>query len=187
MKFNRVATPRDTATTPAAHLIRRIGDLEVPAAGTWDIVPASHVGLTIEGRRDAPARATIIDGALRVGRDPEHSELRLAFAGPDTMSLVGRSTMVEADPHGTSKWSIGGTLTSGGCAEPVQLALTYHGVFRSAGRSWAWFSGAGTVGTPRRLSPWRRSPAAGQRLIVLDLLFDSPAVLIRSNDTRQAA
>jgi hypothetical protein len=187
MKFNRVATPRDTATTPAAHLIRRMGDLEVPAAGTWDIVPASHVGLTIEGRRDAPARATVIDGALRVGRDPERSEFRLAFAGPDTMSLVGRSTMVEADHHGKSTWSIGATLSSGGCAEPVQLALTYHGVFRSGGRSRAWFSGAGTVGAPRRLPRWRRSSAAGQRLLILDLLLDSPAVLIRSDVARQAA
>lgn len=187
MKTNAVATPRDTTATPFAHLTRRVGDLEVPAAGTWEIVPASHVGITIEGQRNHPARVSIVDGALRIGRDPVHSEFRLALAGPETMSLVGRPTLVEADHHGMSRWSIAGTLTSGGCAEPVQLALTYHGVFQSAGRSWAWFSGTGAFGAPRRVTRWRRSSGAGQRLVVLDLLLNSPAVLIRSDDTRQAA
>jgi hypothetical protein len=187
MKYNTVASPRDTSITPSTRLIRRVGDLEVPAVGTWEVVPASHVGLAIDGSSDLPVRMSIIDGALRIGRDPERSEFRLALAGPEAMSIVGRPTLVEADHHGMSSWSIAGTLTRGGFAEPVQLALTYHGVFRSGSRSWAWFSGTGAFGARRCGSRLRRSSGSGRRRVVLDLLLNTPAVLVRSDDARQAA
>ena len=187
MSFNTVATPSDTTVATPVQLTRRVGDLEVPAAGMWGVVLASHVGLAVEGHRNPPVRVEIVDGSLRIGKDPEQSEFRLALTGPETMTLVGRPTLVETDHHGMSRWSIAGTVARVGIREPMQLELTYHGVFRSPGRSWAWFSGTGTFGAADRPSRRRRSCGAGRRVVVLDLLLDSPTVLVRYDAARQAA
>ena len=178
MKSDTLA-PREIHNTRPAHLVRRRDDLEVPAVGTWEVMTVSHAAVALEGRPDVPVRVAIVDGTLRIADNPEQSELRLALAGPDMMTIVGRPTLVAADRQGMSRWSIAGTFARGGTAEPVQLTLTYHGVFRSTGRTWAWFSGTGALGVPGRGSRCRRSPSAGCRMVVLDLLLDTPTVLVR--------
>ena len=70
--------------------------------------------------------------------------------------------------------AVAGTLTHAGRAEPMVVALSYHGVFRTRGRAWAWFSGSGVVETAADPRRWRRRPKVERRLVVLDVLFDRP-------------
>jgi hypothetical protein len=161
------------SATTIANLVRRLGDREVPASGTWTVVPTSHVALA-RGRGDHPVPVRIVDGAFEIDERPERSTIHLALGGPHPMTFLGRATRVAAN-HGMSEWSIAGTLTRDRRAEPMAFTVTYHGVFRSSGRAWAWFSGSGAVETPTKRRWWRRSHNVERTLVVLDLLLDSPA------------
>ena len=162
-------------TTTIANLVRRLGDLEVPVSGRWTLVPSSHVAIALPGRSDVPVPARILDGAFELEDVLEHSKIELTLDGPDAMTFVGQPTSVVANRHGLSEWSIVGTLAREGRGEPMAFTVSYHGVFRSRGRAWAWFSGSGAVESPVHGSWWRRSQHVERRLVVLDLLLDSPA------------
>ena len=179
-------TPATTTTTTASDnnspttstiiggLVRRLGDLEVPVAGTWPVVPTSYVAIALSGRRDHPVQLRILGGAFAVGEHPAHSELRLILDGEDEMTFVGQPTEVRADRHGLSQWTMTGTLTGDDRTVPMALTISYHGVYRSRGRSWAWFSGTGVLQVPRTRSWGRMSSDFERRMVVVDVLFDSP-------------
>ena len=164
-------TPLNITTIP--NLVRRLGELEVPAKGAWPLVRTSHVAIA-DSRPDHPIRVRIVSGAFEIDHWPELSTIRMELDGSVPMSFVGRPTSVVANRHGMSEWSIAGTLTRGGQAEPTVLKLNYHGVFRSRGRAWAWFSGSGAVDGLKSGGRWRRFCKPVRRLVVLDVLFDRP-------------
>ena len=167
-------SPTATTTTTIGGLARRLGDLEVPVAGTWSVVPTSYVAIVLTGRRDHPVQLRILGGAFAIEEHPAHSELRLSLDGADGMTFVGQPTEVRADLHGLSQWSITGTLTGDDRTVPMALTISYHGVYRSRGRAWAWFSGTGDLQVPRTRSWGRMSSDFERRIVVVDLLFDSP-------------
>jgi hypothetical protein len=125
-------------------------------------------------RPDHPIPLRILGGSLEIDARPERSMLRAVLAGPDVATFVGQPTSVEPDRHGLSVWRIAGTLVHGDDADPMRVTVAYHGVFRSRGRAWAWFSGSGALETSGRRSWWRRAPRVDRRLVVLELLLDTP-------------
>jgi hypothetical protein len=177
MRTNTVVETAPSSTpslTAVARLVRRLGDLEVPAPGTWPVLSASHVAIAAVGRGDHPIPMRIVGGALDVHETPERSTISLELRSPAAMTFVGRSTTVEANQHGMSRWSFAGQLSHEGGTEPMQVSVTYHGVYRTTGRTWAWFSGTGAarpLGRRSWLRPWSR---AGRRLVVMDLLLNGP-------------
>ena len=138
-------------------------------------MPTSHVAIA-RGRTDHPIRRRIIGGDFDIGHLPELSSLRIDLGGPEAMTFTGQPTAVTADRHGGSAWSIAGVLTHAGHAELMEFTLSYHGVFRSEGGAWAWFSGSGCVETPTKRRRWRLARKVERRLVVLDLLFEKPGV-----------
>ena len=169
--------PASTATTPFpttdSDLIRRLGDLEVPAPGQWSLVPTSHVAIAL-GQLHQPTPLRVINGGFDIADRPDDSTIRLELTGPDPMTFLGRPTMVARNRQGMSDWWIAGTLTHHGRPDTTLLTISYHGVFRTRGRAWAWFSGTGALETPDT-TRWRRSQRVERRPVVLDLLFDSPS------------
>ncbi len=109
------AAPSGTPSLSAvARLVRRVGDLEVPAPGTWPVLPASHVAIATVGRGDRPIPMRIVGGALDVHETPERSTNSLELRSPAAMTFVGRSTTVETNQHGMSRWSSPATVTRSG-------------------------------------------------------------------------
>ena len=160
-----------SSTTTIPRLVRRLGELEVPASGTWQLVPTSHVAIA-QRRRDLPIPMRIVAGAFEVHERPEQSTIRMVLDGGE-VTFVGSPTRVVADRHGLSEWSVAGILTRGATSDRMTFTVSYHGVFRSRGRSWAWFSGSGAVERPRHRR-LRRTPTIERQLVVLDVLLDSP-------------
>ena len=179
---NELATSSAPGATAIDDLIRRRGDLEVPALGTWSVVRASHVGLALAGRRDHPVPATVVDGTFDIQEDPELSEVHLHLRGPDAMTFLGTPTKVVGNRHGFSEWSIAGTLTHDGRAEAMTFTVSYHGVFATRSGAWAWFAGTGVVETPQKRAWWRRSDRVERRMVVLDLLLKAPSSPSRTED-----
>jgi hypothetical protein len=161
-----------TITDVSAGFVRYVDDIEVPSPGSWSVLRTSHVAIA-DSRPDHPVPTRIIDGSLAVAEHPEQSTIVLHLHGREPMTFVGGPTKVNADRRGMSRWSIAGTLQCGGLAEPMTLALSYHGVFRSRGHARAWFSGSGAVEASPRRNRWRRSSKPARRLVVVDLLFDA--------------
>ena len=148
--------------------IRRIGDLEIPATGTWSVVRASSVTRSSErGLRQIHVYA----GRFEIGDDPSESSLRLDL---DDSTLVAGAARVSPDRHGMSEWHLEGHAQDVNGHTPLALTLNYHGVFRRGIDVWAWLSGTGTIGTPPARRGLRRS-SSGDKL-VFDLLFTAPDV-----------
>jgi hypothetical protein len=125
-------------------------------------------------RRDPLIARRVVDGAIDIDETPDQSSMRLTVAGPDDMTFQGRPTRVVPNHHGMSEWAIEGALTHDERSTPMTLVVSYHGVYRSSGRVWAWFSGRGAVVVPSPPRWWRRSHRTERATVVLDLILDPP-------------
>ena len=150
--------------------IRRIGDLEIPATGTWSVVRASSVARSA-GRRSGMKQIHVYAGRLEIGDDPSASSLRLDL---DDSTLVAGNAQVSPDRHGMSEWHLEGHAQNVDGHTPLELTLNYHGVFRRGVDVWAWLSGTGTIGSPSGRRGLRRSDSGDK--LVFDLLFSAPDV-----------
>lgn len=166
-----VGVPRPGDPSP---LVGRLADVEVPAAGAWTLVPASHVAIAPSA--DArPVEIAVRGGLLISTPTIEEGTLHLAL-GPDGATMyTGTPVRVVATTFGLVEWSIEGVLTDDRGTVPMTLTLGYHGVYRQARRAWAWFTGSGQVDRAA-VTP---SATAGCEVVV-DLLFEAPPHLSNS-------
>jgi hypothetical protein len=165
--------PTTTAPTVVADLIRRNRDLEIPSPGLWRMAPGSYVAIAPSRREPLVARR-VLEGAIDIDETPDQSSMRFTVAGPDEMTFQGRPTRVVANHHGMSEWAIEGALTHNEQSSPMTLVVSYHGVYRSSGRVWAWFSGRGAVVVPSQPRRWRSSRRNERATVALDLILDPP-------------
>jgi hypothetical protein len=108
-------------------------------------------------------------GRFEVGGDPRESSLRLDL---DDSTLVAGAARVSPDRHGMSEWHLEGHAQNVDGHTPLEVTLSYHGVFRRGIDIWAWMSGTGTIGSPSARRGLRRS--SGPDKLVFDLLFTAP-------------
>ena len=108
--------------------VRTAARLELPAEGRWTIPP--HRTGNLASRTDGRVAGEFIVGATQTA-------LRLCVdnvAGTTTID----SRLESADDAG--HWTFRGTALHDGSEVPVELAVTYHGVFRRNGRTSAWLT-----------------------------------------------
>lgn len=160
------ATPDRPATraTPARILVRDVDGLEVPAPGVWPLLAASAIR-----RRRGPTTIDlpIHQGWLEVADDPRTSWMRI-----DTDDVLLETTSAIVAPHAfeASAWQLDGIAEGAGARRPLRLDLVYCGVFRRAGRTWAWFTGSGHIGDGDAHRRFRR-PEVDE--LSVDLLFSA--------------
>ncbi len=137
--------------------IRRIDDLEIPATGTWSVVRSSSVARS--PGRSGMKQIHVYAGRFEIGDDPRESSLRLDL---DDSTLVAGAARVSPDRHGMSEWHLEGHAQNVDGHTPLELTLSYHGVFRRGIDVWAWMSGTGTIGSPSGRRGLRRSSGRRQ-------------------------
>ena len=111
-------------------LIRTIEGIELPAQGDWAILPHRT------GSRVARTECCVA-GSLSVGGRPEDIRLRLSIdTMEDTSTIDARLERADCFGH----WRFTGTARRDGVHRTVDLAVTYHGVFRRNGHSSVWLT-----------------------------------------------
>lgn len=152
------------AVSPVASpLIRRLDGMELPAAGIWPLVRASHVAIAPAcGAR--PLETAVHAGHLVVTPNVDDATLSLALGQDGAVRFTGQPLLVTSTTYGTVEWTFEGIVRCEQESAPMTLTLGYHGVYRRAGRAWAWFTGSG------RISPH----CEDSREVVVDLLFEAP-------------
>jgi hypothetical protein len=168
MTTTRTANPT-TKVAPAAaspRLVRRVGDVDVPAPGIWPLLRASHVAIS-PARSASPVAAAIHGGHLVVTPAVEDSTIYVALGDGGGFQLRAQALGIVATSFGTVEWTVAGHATCGEASAPTTLTLAYHGVSRQNHRAWAWFAGRGHISPTDEES----------REVVLDLLFEAPPTL----------
>jgi hypothetical protein len=156
----------ETDAPVVSPLIRRVDDLETPALGVWPLVRASHVAIApAPGAK--PLETEVHAGHLASTAAIEDSTVHLALGHQGAVRFSGQPTKVEPTSYGSVEWTVVGVVTCEQESAPMTLTLGYHGVYRRAGRAWAWFTGSG------RISP----NGEDTREVVVDLLFEAPITL----------
>ncbi len=121
-------------------LIRRVDDVELPAAGWWGIAAQQPVSLRTVGLRRRTIPGTV-SGGVTIAEDPIDSTLDLLISpgGADSTEhdLAIHATLTSAGADGT--WRFAGTV-EGTVSVPVAVDVTYHGVFKRADRALAWLT-----------------------------------------------
>ena len=149
--------------------IRRIDDVEIPAAGIWPAVGVSSV-VRPAGRHGLRA-FPVLAGWFEIGEDPAAISLRIDL---DDCTLVGSTSWVFATGDGRTEWLLEGFAQRDEWRDPLQLKLSHRGVFHRGTDVWAWMSGTGTVRTTTARRGLRRW-ATGDEVLVAELLFTPPA------------
>ncbi len=152
----------ERTTTQKRALVRDVDGLEVPASGIWPLLSASTIH-RFAGR--VTETLPIHQGWLELADDPTGCWMRI-----DTDEVLLELTSARVSPHAfeASAWQFDGTAEGAGARQPLTLELVYHGVYRRAGRTWAWFTGSGRIGDA---TPTRRFRRADVHELELDLLF----------------
>ena len=151
------------AAPVASPLIRRVDGMEIPSAGIWPLVRASHVA--IAPACDArPLETAVHSGHLVVTPNVDDATISLALGQDGAVRFTGQPLMVAPTSYGTVEWAMEGLVRCEQESAAMTLTLGYHGVYRRAGRAWAWFTGSG------RISP----ECEDSREVVVDLLFEAP-------------
>lgn len=168
-------------------LIRRLGGLEQPAAGTWSI-RGSHAGIEFSLsrplHRTERCRGRASEGAIVFGQAPDYVLVEVLFesglspltrtlgaAAASSCHLVAGASagplQDAAECRWKSAWAVSGEVRANNALLPVHATLGYHGVWRQGDHAYGWFTLAGEVVTP---------PAAGRRSMrfSFDLVADSP-------------
>ena len=145
--------------------IRRIDDVEIPTAGIWPAVGVSSV-VRPTGRHSLRA-FPVLAGWFEIGEDPAAISLRIDL---DDCTLVGSTSWVFGAGHGRTEWLLDGFAQRDEWRDPLQLKLSYRGVFHRGADVLAWMSGTGTIRTTtarRGLPRWK----TGDEVLVAELLF----------------
>lgn len=129
-------------------LIRTIGGVHLPAAGTWEIGSGQRLELAARGLRTRELTARVLCGTLTVADDLLGSSLDVFMLVPDTTDRVGLSARVTGLPS-LDAWQADGTTTTASGSRPASLQLRYNGVFRERGRPPSlWLTIRATVDLP---------------------------------------
>ena len=156
----------ETDAPVVSSLIRRVDDLETPALGIWPLVRASHVAIApAPGAK--PLETEVHAGHLASSAAFADCTIHIALGHEGAVRFSGQPMKVEPTPYGSVEWTVAGLVTCEQESAPMNLTLGYHGVYRRAGRAWAWFTGSG------RISP----DGEDTREVVVDLLFEAPITL----------
>jgi hypothetical protein len=163
----------------AALLIRRVGGVELPAAGTWN-VPGSHadIGFSVSRRlrRTERWRGRAVAVTIVVGDDPDDLLVAVVLdAGLATItarsggSAGSGGCLVARTDTGPLSWAVSGDAHVNGAVLPVCAILSYHGVWKHGDWAYGWFTLAGALASRR---------AGGRRSVrfSFDLLADGPRV-----------
>ena len=147
---------------------RRIDDVEVPTAGIW---PAAGVSSVVRpaGRRGLRT-FPVLAGWFEIGEDPAAISVRIDL---DDCTLVGSTSWVFAADNGRTEWLLEGFAQRDEWRDPLQLNMSYRGVFHRGTDVWAWMSGTGTIRTTTERRGVRRWKT-GSEVLVAELLFMPP-------------
>jgi hypothetical protein len=135
-------------------LLRRVGGIELPVAGTWN-VPGTHATLSfsvpqfLRRSKDLTGRAR--EATLVFSDDPGEVLVAVLFDAPGLD--IARSTACSLPVHlearsirGPHRWSLSGEVFPGTGVLPLRATLDYHGVWRRGDHAYGWFVLAGTIG-----------------------------------------
>ena len=167
----QIDLPAPATSGPATRLagaglpIRRLGAIEVPAAGRWPLQTTSYVAH--HSKRGNREQLAVCDGWLDLDDDPAQCWLHIQLADR-TLDLT--ATDIHEDSYGLSAWTMTGVADDGTRRLPITMSLRYHGVFRRGGQMWAWFSGTGVIDGH---DAHRRSVRRTAERLHVDLLFDA--------------
>ena len=146
--WHRDRSHRPTAAPP----IRSVDGVELPAPGLWNI-PAGWVSIELSVRRMFGAAVRthmrLKQGMIAIADDPAHSTAHVSLDANslrtghapwdrflhervlDTQSSATIPVRIAAVEHvGGANWKGCGWVTIRGVAAPIELAITYDGVFR---------------------------------------------------------
>ena len=167
-----------TAAMPVDHLVRRVGGVELPVAGTWS-VPDRHATISFTrpralGHADS-WRGRASEAAVIVGEDPDDVTIALKVDAPDLPTNLGTSSRSssrrvvgeDATLNGIPTWQLHGRLAVNQRLLPIEATLAYHGVWRHGERVYGWFLLSGAIDDGARA--WRRMR------FMFELLADGPA------------
>ena len=155
--------PRPTGTNLP---IRRVGAIEVPAAGHWPLQTTSYVVHSAKhGERE---QLHVRGGWLDVDGDPAQCWLHIDLGG---RALDLTAISVAEDSYGLSVWHLTGVADDGDRRDAVTMTLRYHGVYRRGDLLFAWFSGTAVIEGDAAIG--RRSTRRPAERLHLDLLFES--------------
>ena len=145
-----IETPNIRQT--AADLTRRLGGVELPAAGLWNIPSGWAIIELSVPKLFGPAlrsRIRLKQGMIAIADDPSHSTAHLSldavsvrtgnhaidqYLHQEVLDVGKYSTLpvrIATVAHrGGSTWVADGWVTVRGVARPIELAISYEGVFR---------------------------------------------------------
>lgn len=148
--------------------IRRIGGLEVPAAGAWPLLASSSVRICSSRHDDR--QSAIRSGWFDVSDDPTDCWMRIET---DDLLLDMTGATITSDQFELSAWRLRGNAQIGAAHGAAELDLRYHGVFRRGHRMWAWFTGIGELDIAGTSRGGRFSRRPSTTRIDLDLVLGS--------------
>ena len=166
---------RTPVACSATRLVRYVGGVELPVAGTWHI-PAGHADIVFwqprRLRHTARWRGRAKAATIVVGDAPDDVRVAVVFdtgmATPTGMSegTTGVRCLVADADSSAKPWAVSGEVYTDGAGVPLRATLGYHGVWRRGDRAYGWFTLAGAVGP---------HPAGGRTVrFCFDLLADGP-------------
>jgi len=136
-------------------LLRRVGGIELPVAGTWNVPGTTHATISFSVpqflRRPKDHTGRALEATLVFSDDPGEVLVAVLFNAPG-LDISG-STACGAPVHlearsirGPHRWAMSGEVFPGTSVLPLRATLDYHGVWRRGDRAYGWFVLAGTIG-----------------------------------------
>jgi polyisoprenoid-binding protein YceI len=136
----------------ASGLIRKVGGVELPAAGLWNI-PSGWAEIEVSLLQvfgpTLRSRISLKQGMIAIADDPAHSTAHLSLdaaslrTGNETIDGYLQEEVLDTRRYSTlpvridtvahrggSNWVAEGWVTVRGVARPIELAVSYEGVFR---------------------------------------------------------
>jgi len=142
-----------TARTSPKHVdfIRAFGDVELPAAGLWNVPPGwTNIELSVPRLLGTTMRSVVRlkQGMIAIADDPSHSTAHLSLdalsirTGDAAIDEYLHRVVLDVDRYSTipvriasvqhqseRDWSADGWITVRGVATPIDFDITYEGVF----------------------------------------------------------